>query len=655
MKTAPRRLAAGAAAALLLLASLVLAGGPAFAQEKPLLVEGKKSIYQRLITHPGAIPYAEPGGQEAGPPLIAFSVLYVYEMRFEEGVRWYRCGSDTSGRGLFWLNFDFVTLWNNNMTAVFAEKSGRPQPVLFFKSSGGILDIAKKPGIEASLAALTQQFAQYQATGGAPPDDFPLVAKEPGDEEGAIPNSNFYLMPILSFDDTVPRVKLLEVAAINPGTPDVVEQIEDKTLGICFVIDTTVSMDDYIAASRSIASGLFDLVQKGGHADDISLAFVAFRSSLEASPDIEYTTKLISDFTKASDRKAFEKALSEVRAATASTHDFNEDSMAGVSRALDLDWKQFTGGGTIILITDAGPLETSDPYNSVKDISETVYQRAKAAKVHIVPVHLKTPQGGNNHAYAEQQYRGMATAFGGDQSYIDLAVTNSSQGAQRYSKVMENFVRSLDAVFEGGSLPPPDPNASADADAATGARVGGFIGYSIYLNWLGKNKNTQQTPVVRSWIADKDMGLLEKDSSSLVSTVDICVLLTRNQVNALGETLTQLVQIAETVMGGGDRDFFTEIQNSSLVASTDPKQMTSISEMGFMEEFLEGLPYESDVLTLTKDDWNRMTATEQRTFLDKLKTKVANYRQFNENQEGWYKNSANEGEWLYRVPLRMLP
>jgi serine/threonine-protein kinase PpkA len=552
------------------------------------------------------------------------------------------------------------------MTAMFAQKAGRPQSVMFFKNVDYLKNLALQKGIEGILQNLLQEYYNYQKTNTSPPPDFPVVAKEPGDEDGTVPEQKFYLIPILSQDNSTPDLKFLEVVVINPGNPDEMEikretpeNDKNKRVGIAFVIDTTISMGPYIEASKEICNFIFKMVKDSGHAEDYFLAFIAFRSSLTKTPGLEYTTKLISDFTSATNQTNFDNSLAQVKEATVSSHSYNEDSIAGINSALDLNWEQFPGGGSIILITDAGPLDLSDPSKATKDSAATVFARAQEKKVHIVPIHLKTPGGARNHSYAEKNYRQMASQFGGSPTYIDLKVSNATQGATRYSNFMEGFASTMQNVLITGKLEENTPKPGIDEDVQAGARVGGFIGYSIYLNWLGQEKETSPASVARTWIPDKDMGLLEKDSSLQVPTVDICVLLSRNQLSALATTLTKLVDIGQRVIDN-DLDFFTAILNSSLITSTDPKNfevtsLTKLSELGVMEEFLEGLPYDSEIMTLTKADWDNMPAPAQKDFLLRLNSKIDRYQKLNDDLEGWHKPTDDSGEWLYRVPLSLLP
>ena len=49
------------------------------AADKPLLMEGKKTLYQRVLSIPEARLYEIPVASEASSEIVPFSVLYVYE------------------------------------------------------------------------------------------------------------------------------------------------------------------------------------------------------------------------------------------------------------------------------------------------------------------------------------------------------------------------------------------------------------------------------------------------------------------------------------------------------------------------------------------------------------------------------------------------
>ena len=104
------------------------------ADRTPLLMEGKKTLYQRVITHPGASLYA---GQGEGSTVIQkavrpFSVFYVYT---RDG-NWLEVGASTT-KPDGWIKATDTTAWNQALTLLFTDRSQR-QPVLFFKDHKAI-------------------------------------------------------------------------------------------------------------------------------------------------------------------------------------------------------------------------------------------------------------------------------------------------------------------------------------------------------------------------------------------------------------------------------------------------------------------------------------------------------------------------------------
>ena len=220
------------------------------------------------------------------------------------------------------------------------------------------------PGMLSKLRAEAKTAQQGDA-----PADLPILAVEPDDAQGAVSRSRFYLMPILKVDTPFEGTKLLEVASIDPGSagdkPDANAPKDAKDdgvprTGIAMVIDTTISMKPYIDQSLNVVRAIFDSVAKDKLDDKVSFGIVAFRNSTKASPKLEYVTKVVSDFRDATKRGELEKALSGLEEAKASSHSFNEDSLAGVKAALDeLNWQPYANR-VLLLITDAGPLPLSD-------------------------------------------------------------------------------------------------------------------------------------------------------------------------------------------------------------------------------------------------------------------------------------------------------
>ncbi len=656
-----------------LLTAGLLAANPAWA-DKPLLMEGKKSLYQRIITHPGALGHDSPGGQ-AGNPITPFSVLYVYAREKAGPQDWLQVAANTLGRDLVWLPAAKVSEWKQSMVLTFSPRAGR-SPLLFFKTFDDLENIAGQSGLAAVLANLSRVFKKYVQGQTEPPSDFPVLAMEPGDEEGSVPYDHFYLMPIFSYQEPFEGVKFLEVGSIDPGYGD--EESKDqgkpgKNKGfkhaIAFVIDTTVSMQPYIEKTKELARGVFDRIAEKGQEENVALGVVAFRNSLEPQPKLEYLTRIISPLSTGVDRANFEKTLAGVKEATASSHSFNEDALAGVKEAIDkLDWDPYQGR-MIILITDAGPLPITDPYISTMIGLSGVVDRAKKKNIKVVVLHVRTPSGvkTKNVTYAEGAYKELSELGSAGRAYIPIEAPNPQVGAGNFAEAAETLVETLDNVVfgqdgQGGGGASKTVPEGGDAKAKARA-TGEVLGYSFKLDYAGQTGQTKAPHVVRSWIADQDMGRLDEAQGGSVKapTVECAVLITKDQLSALNKQLEIIMTEAERNQKMGTRDFFQSIISASAQMLHDPSQFalkpdSNLSKLGILGEFLDGLPYKSRVLGLTEDDWYNMSIGEQNDFIFYLKSRLAYYRQADQDVDKWGRfDNPNPGDWLYRLPLVMLP
>ena len=74
-------------------------------QQRPLLMPGKRTLFQKVITHPGARLYASAG--EASPvlkdPVDSFTVYYVYERTVLDGSEWMEVGLSSTGEVGGWI------------------------------------------------------------------------------------------------------------------------------------------------------------------------------------------------------------------------------------------------------------------------------------------------------------------------------------------------------------------------------------------------------------------------------------------------------------------------------------------------------------------------------------------------------------------------
>jgi serine/threonine-protein kinase PpkA len=633
-------------------------------QRRPLLMPGKQTLFQKVITHPGARLYSSPG--EASPvlkdPVDSFTVYYVYERTDLDGREWMEVGLSSTGDVSGWIESSKVSDWRQSLTLKFTERTGR-QPVLFFEDRLALEQVAasRAPGEDAGR--LISQFGEIKSEGMARPPDFPVVAIEPPVE--AVSRDRFYLMPIFQAVELFEGVKFLEVASIDPGTAAFPSQRELRT-AITFVIDTTISMRPYIERTKESVRKIYNAIEEAGLSDKVAFGLVAFRSSTVKTPGVKYVAKVLSDLRDGRQRTQFEQALASAREARVSTHAFNEDAFAGLKLAIEsLNWSPYPSR-LIFLISDAGAIRNDDPYSTTGMNEAEMADLAAAAGIKIFALHLKTPLGGrikpNNHVYAEAQYRvltGQPDPFIGD-LYVPIDASRRAAGVRGFGRVVEGvagqMVELVRATSAGERLSLPDlTTPSSDDVVAEAERKAAILGYAMQLEYLGRIGEVRAPEVVTSWVSDMD--LAKPDTPAF----QVSVLLTKNQLSDLYQRLKLILDQAQRTKRTGARDFFQSILSAAAQTSRDPDQFSqrpnqNLGQLGVLAEFLDDLPYRSSIMRLTEDDWYRLSVGEQQALIDDLKSKLRRYQGYNNDVANWVSFGVSDpGDAVYRVPLSMMP
>lgn len=653
---------------VLIFAVSFLTSGAVFARE-PLLQEGKKSVYQRVATHPNALLRASPdeSGEQAAKPIPTFTAMYIYDRRGD----WLEVGA-ASDRPDGWIKSEEVTEWPQAITMLFTDRSGR-DPVLFFRDHDALEETCRVDDI----GKLLQTYRKDLASGNNLSDNFPVVATEP--EKAAISEQNFYLLPVLSIDNQFyeqngPR--LLEIASLNPGMgkPDNANsnmaQQDEAALktGIAFVIDTTISMKPYIDQTLDLVRKLYDELENSKYADKIGFAVVAYRSNTEKTPGLGYTAKVISDFTTAKDRKHLEDALSQVKEATVSTHDINEDAFAGIKEAVDnLSWEKY-GSKVMMMATDAGPLGAGDPTSGTGMSPETLADYLKTNHIYLTALHVKAPKNRENHAYATDAYKRLTRQSDNQASYIPLEAPTPKQGARAFDSAAGVLAKSYSKVAEAtaqgklldpSTIAPQGKSRSAEDEAR---RIAASTGYAMQLQFFGNKAKAQAPEIVNAWIADADLEKLAANPTDApVLAVEPAVLLTRGQLSNLYKQLKILLEGSENAFLNGDADLFSQISSAAAQISRDPNQFSihpdrNLAENGLLDEVLQDLPYKSVIGAMTKKDWEDMSTGQRDAFVRRIKSLLARYEAYDKDATHWESfGSPNPNDWVYRVPLSMLP
>jgi serine/threonine-protein kinase PpkA len=626
--------------------------------------------------------------------IVPFTVLYVYGRKVIDGETWVRCASNTDGKNVHWVPGALTTEFKQALTLLFAERADR-KPLMFFKSVADLVKLGNRDDVSAELETLRERFVTYSQAGLEGPENFPVIAMEPDNEEGAVPYDRFYLMPILSFDDgnNFESVKLLEVASIDTGNvryPNLGEpknkvllkknqsnnlsNKESSKLAICFVIDTTNFMTPYIEIIRNFAMIIYNTASITGNINNIALGVIAYRSSTECTPSLDYVSKIFSPLRTAHFRSEFDSSMSLVSETTVSSHSFSEDSYAGLEKAIDgMDWTQYDAR-IILLITDAGSLSLDDKLRTTQDTAKTIVDAAKVNNINIVTFHIKSPAGLINHAMAEDFYMNLSSNFGSESAYIPIKVENHQYGAQKFEYALKKFIAMIGNMFltfkneielEESEIFEYEGDASPDIDITMTlgpkvTKIAELLGYSVRLNYLDNVNEAKASNVVRSWIPDKDLTALG-GAGDEVGSVTAAVLLTKNQLSAMTDLLKIVMARADESLGARSDDFFKSILDAASHLVRDPAQFAlrpeaRLADMGILDDFLEGLPYTSPIMGMTQEQWKLMDPIEQDNFVRVIDSLLVAYEKYDKDYDHWAKyDEPNSGEWLYRVPLSMLP
>ncbi len=611
---------------------------PAVAAERPLLRDGTNTLYQRVLTRPGARKFAEPGVNPDGH-FEPFQPLYVFERQDD----WIRVGHSPSRPPEAWIEASQSIEWKQNIVTSFTNPTNRNRQVLF-DSRDNLEWLLNHEGIRAMQEKLVEDSDNNRLD-----PEFGVHSVEPS--EFVDIRERFYLMPILEFAEEFHPVDytpilMMRIASLplDQGPQSAREPVEFDA-GVVFVIDTTQSMEPYIRSTRRAIETIMAGVADSEIGEKIHFGAIGFRDNPEAKAGIDYRTREIAALERDSGTDVIVRALSETGVSPVSTRGFNEDSLAGVEDAIiKSDWEQDGkpfAGRYIILITDAGPKSPVDPNARTNISAHEIQTLAENEGIAILTLHLQTPEGEANHRYAEEQYQTLSQF---DQGTYFFPVEGGSE-ASFERKVRETVSALLDHVRIAMDQEP----VSEDIDPALLS-----LGHAMRLRFLGGWRGTEAPDVLSTWVTDR---AAEKPE---VEALTPRLLITKNELSTITSILEKIVRLAESAEFSNSqnqllrqvRDAISRLAvNPDLVVNTDFETLG-----GAVGEFLENLPYQSRIMNITDERWIEM-GTLRREIIDDLRQKTALYRRFHDNPENWTAlyAGAPDGEHVFAIPLSSLP
>jgi len=665
---------------------------------KPLLMEGKQSLYQRVLTKPGANIHLEPSAPGKARPTIPFTVYYVYSRHIVGDMQWAEVGVDAHGNIQGWIPERDLVEWKQNLTVAFRNPVGRGR-VLLFRDKEFLKNLVETH----DLAAYERLYKKANA--GELSTDGPIVAIQP--KEHVDLRKDFYLIPIHQHEDVylgdnkalmlkVTSVPLVSETSAKPandskGKVPLAQSrvsnggkrkgsalkggIPNYRAGVVFVIDSTLSMEPYIARTREVVRKIYTRLERGGLIEKVNFGLVDFRDSIQAEKGLEYLAKVQVTLTNGANPKGFFAHVNALESAKVSSQDFIEDAYAGIKLGLDgIDWRGYDAR-YIVLITDAGARDARDPLSYTKLDAEALRRLAKDNDVAILVLHLLTPSGVSNHAVATEQYKALSHYPGIGSFYYGVETGNVAQFGSALDALANQIADQVEEVVGGKSPARAVDGKQVSAQNGKKASKGesttsplielqkkvAKLGYALRMRYLRKHKDGKIPVVFDAWLLDHDF----RDPERV--TLDVGVLLTRNQLSDLQHVLRQVLSTAEEGLLS-PRNFLNDLKSLAVSLRRTPDEIggstiaasgtgSNLADLGYMREYMEDLPYTGGIMDLSLETWEVWPAKQQLAFIDNLENRINYYKALHDHTDLWISLNGGpiNGDSVFALPLEMLP
>ena len=420
------------------------------------------------------------------------------------------------------------------------------------------------------------------------------------------------------------------------------------------MIDSSISMQPYIDRTREAVGNIYKEIEKRNLQDSVHFGIVSFRSDIKAVPALEYTSKMFVAPGEATDRKTFLNKLKNLKQASVSSSLFDEDAYSGINEALDkVNWQDY-GGRYIILITDAGAIDGNNEHSSTGLDAKELRAEAEHHGAAIYALHLLTASGkrNQNHEKAKLQYEDLTyNRIINKSLYYPVAAGDVNAFGKKVDELAATLTQqvidaSLGNMTAGSALSAKDNEMLQDT---------ALLGKAMQLAYLGSKENTQVPPFFSGWLSDRDLFSHTKITATPVT------LLTKLQLSNLKQITSEILESANTGMVEPDV-MFSQLRSIAVSLGRDPNKISQsstlkLSELGLLDEYLEGLPYKSLISDLDEQTWSSMGADEQNQTIADLENKINYYQKANDDSSRWLKLNpkADASEAVYPIPFDMLP
>ncbi len=269
----------------------------------------------------------------------------------------------------------------------------------------------------------------------------------------------------------------------------------------------------------------------------------------------------------------------------------------------------------VVEVAKAATETTTEVAEAVKAVEETATEAVEAAKT------------------------AAATAAG---------ITEENSTAANATEEINDFLEETDE----GEI---ELNLNSIVSQASGEEedINAMMVKAAMVQWLGSQTGAQAPRDVTAWVIDKDF------IDPAISSLEVRLLLTKRQLDTLYQVLTSVLAAGQQGQIGGE-DFFDALQATAATAARDPellKTATNMASARLVPEFLEGLPYHSQLMDMSNELWNSWSVDEQNDFLNNLEAIIEAYKTIHDSPEGWVLlNPGDDADMaVYPLALELLP
>jgi serine/threonine-protein kinase PpkA len=181
------------------------------------------------------------------------------------------------------------------------------------------------------------------------------------------------------------------------------------------------------------------------------------------------------------------------------------------------------------------------------------------------------------------------------------------------------------------------------------------------MRYLQRRQGETVPEVFNAWMVDRDFDDPTRKS------LDVRVLLTRDQLSDLQYVLKRVLDAAEEGVLS-PATLLDDLKSLAASISRDPQAASAstratgargenLADLGYMREYIEGLPYRGDVMNLSLQEWEDWSAKKQLGFIHKLESKINYYQALHDNTDLWISLDGGpvSGDSVFPVSLAQLP